>query len=149
ELGRAQAQVLGQVVEHLGTTVRRVLGPGGALLGGLHGVAHVLAVAERRLPYALTTCAQHRIAAVAGRPLLLATDEQLGGAVDGRQARVGAGLLGAGVQRRGPFGRSQVLGAVLRQAGGEGGLQVLVHALAAALAAEAGLAVAAEAGGGV
>src|SRR5690606_27579428 len=145
----AQLEVLGHVVDDLRPVVGGRRGPGRALDGGLHRVTDVLAVAEGSLTDALALRPQHRVAVVAVRSLLLAADVELGGAVDGRAAGGGAPAVLRVAQQLGSGGLSQVVHGVLPEARLEGGPEVLEHALVPALAAEAALPVAAEAGGGV
>src|SRR5690606_29203898 len=146
ELGRAQGEVLGDVVDDLRAGVRGHPRPPVALQRGLDRVAHVLAVRQRRLAHALAARAQHWVAVVGVRPPLRAGEVDLRGAVQGRVVapRGLARAQGGAVGRRGQL-RLVVVGQLPLVRGAE----VLVHALAPALAPEARLAVAAEAGGGV
>src|SRR5690606_16889913 len=90
ELGRAQLEVLGHVVDDLGPVVRGGSRPRRALDGGLDRVADVLAVAEGSLAEALARSPDDGVAVVAVRALLLAADVELGRAVDARSA-IGGG----------------------------------------------------------
>jgi len=136
ELVAARGQVLGDVVDDLGPRVRCRFRPALGLARGLDGVADVLAAAGTDQAEVTALGADHRQRMAAVRPRLLAADVHLRRAVDGIAGRrSGGGRRGLGLQRR-----------HLRLVGR---LQVFEQALAAAFAAEAGLAVAAEADGGV
>ena len=63
----ALRKILGDVIEHLRAVVRRGLAPGFRLARGFHGIANVLAVAERRFAQQLTFLAAN-FQAVARNP---------------------------------------------------------------------------------
>ena len=115
--------------------------PAGRLARGLDGVADVLAIAEAGLAERAPRGIEHGIGVAAVRPRLLAADIHFRRAVDARRRRRrprrGAQLDGRRRLRRraarGSFGSAEIFG----------------QALAPAFAAEAALAVAAEAGAGV
>src|SRR6185295_15922233 len=140
-------EVFGDVKEDLRLVVGRGLRPAcSGLARGLHRIADVLAVALPHLA-GQSAIGSHNLARVlAVRAALLAADVHLGGAVDRRQHRRSAVifrvLLVLAVLVV-PF-RPRLSGLNLPP-----WLQVLPEPFLAALAAEAALAVAAEAGGGV
>src|SRR5690606_6726754 len=93
ELGRAQRQVLGDVVDDLRAGVGGHARPLLALRRGLHGVTHVLAVRERRLAHALAGRAQDRVAVVGVGALLHAAQVDLRRPVHARAVALGRRAL--------------------------------------------------------
>src|SRR5450631_3840683 len=140
ELVAARGKVLGKVVEDLGAIMRRRRCPRLGRARGGNGITDVLAVALANLAEMPALRRQYGARIIAVGTNLLAADEQLGGPVDRRHAKSGA--VGGWSRRR------QCLRARFTPAP-RPGFEIFVHAFAAALAAETGLAIAAEADAGV
>ena len=125
------------------TVVRGLLCPLGGGARSLHSVADVLAIAERSFADELAVARVDGIAVSAVGPRLFAADVLLDGAIDGNRRWGGFVRIGDWSGCRGELHLFPL--AVVQPFGH----QVFVHAFSAAFATVAGLAVAAEAAGGV